>query len=117
MARGRDGYRNMSGQEKAAVFMLSLETEHSTQIFELMDDQEIKEISMAMSNLGAIDSDVVEKLFIEFADQLSSTGSLIGSYDSTERYCCRRWIVTKSISSWRSCAGLPAAPCGTSWGM
>ena len=85
MARGRDGYRNMSGQEKAAVFMLSLETEHSTQIFELMDDQEIKEISMAMSNLGAIDSDVVEKLFIEFADQLSSTGSLIGSYDSTER--------------------------------
>ena len=85
MARGRDSYRSMSGQEKAAVFMLSLDTEHSTQIFNLMEDEEIKELSMAMANLGAIDSGVVEKLFVEFADQLSATGSLVGTYDSTER--------------------------------
>ena len=38
MARVKDSYRNMGGQEKAAVFMLSLDTEHSTQLFSMMDD-------------------------------------------------------------------------------
>ena len=85
MARVKDAYRNMSGQEKAAIFMLSLDTEHSTQLFTMMDDEEIKELSIAMANLGAIDSTVVERLFVEFADQLSSTGSLVGTYDTTER--------------------------------
>ncbi|KAF0224935.1 MAG: flagellar motor switch protein [Rhodospirillaceae bacterium] len=30
-------------------------------------------------------SSIVERLFVEFADQLSSTGSLVGSVDTTER--------------------------------
>ncbi len=65
--------------------MLSLEQEHSAKLFELMADDEIKELSICMANLGTIDSSVVERLFIEFADQISSTGSLVGTYDTTER--------------------------------
>jgi flagellar motor switch protein FliG len=38
-----------------------------------------------MSNLGTVSSGLVEKLLIEFVSQLSSTGSLMGSYESTER--------------------------------
>ena len=85
MARAKDSYRGLGGQEKAAIFMLSLEQEHSGALFNLMDDEEIKELSIAMANLGTIDAGVVERLFVEFADQLSSTGSLVGTYDSTER--------------------------------
>ena len=85
MARTKDSFRNLSGADKAAIFMLSLEQDQSAKLFELMDVEEIKELSMTMANLGTIDSEVVERLFIEFADQLSSTGSLGGSYDSTER--------------------------------
>jgi len=85
MARTKDSFRNLSGADKAAIFMLSLEQDQSAKLFELMDVEEIKELSMTMANLGTIDSEVVERLFIEFADQLSSTGSLVGSYDSTER--------------------------------
>ncbi len=85
MARGKDSYRNMSGQDKAAVFMLSLNTDHSSRIFSMMSDEEIKELSISMANLGTIDSTLVERLFVEFADQLSSTGTLVGSYDTTER--------------------------------
>ena len=85
MARSKDKYRNLSGSDKAAIFMLSLPQEHAAKLFERMDQEEIKELSIAMSNLGGIDSTVVEQLFIEFADQLSSTGSLMGTFDSTER--------------------------------
>jgi flagellar motor switch protein FliG len=38
-----------------------------------------------MANLGSVNAGVVERLFVEFADQISSTGSLVGSLDSTER--------------------------------
>ena len=65
--------------------MLSLESEHSAKLFGLMDDEEIKELSIAMANLGNIDASIIERLFVEFADHLSSTGSLVGTYDSTER--------------------------------
>ncbi len=65
--------------------MLALDAEHSQVLFEMMDDEEIRDLSSAMSNLGSIDSSLVEQLFVEFADQLSSGGSLVGTYDTTER--------------------------------
>lgn len=91
MARGqqsvrlRDDFRGLSGSEKAAAFLLSLGEEYAAKLFEKMTEDEILEISQTMANLGKVSAGVVEKVFIEFADQLSSTGSLIGSYDSTER--------------------------------
>ncbi len=85
MAKVRDDYRNLSGPQKAAIFMLALGEKHSTLIFEMMDDEEIRDMSQTMSNLGSVNANVVERLFVEFADQLSSAGSLVGSYDSTER--------------------------------
>ncbi len=85
MARVKEDYRTLSGPQKAAILMLAIGEQHSTKIFAMMDDEEIKEISQIMANLGTINSSLVERLFIEFADQLSSTGSLIGSFESTER--------------------------------
>jgi flagellar motor switch protein FliG len=38
-----------------------------------------------MANLGTMSSSIVERLFIEFADHISATGSLVGTYESTER--------------------------------
>src|SRR5690606_15709085 len=35
--------------------------------------------------LGTVSATLVERLFVEFADQISSTGSLTGTYESTER--------------------------------
>jgi flagellar motor switch protein FliG len=62
-----------------------LDDTQSAILFEKMDDEEIRELSQIMSSLGSVNSKVVERLFLDFADQLSSTGSLVGSYDSTER--------------------------------
>lgn len=83
--RLRDDFRGLNGSEKAAAFLLALGEEYATKIFEKMTEDEILEISQTMANLGKVSAGVIEKIFIEFAEQLSSTGSLIGSYDSTER--------------------------------
>ncbi len=80
-----DNYRTLSGPQKAAAFMLAVGREYSTIIFERMDDEEIRELSNAMSALGSLNSEVVERLFVEFANQLSTAGGLVGSYGTTER--------------------------------
>lgn len=83
--RVRDDVRGLTGPEKAAIFILALGEEHSAKIFSTMAEEEILELSQVMSNLGKVSASVVEKLFVDFAEQMSSTGSLVGSYDSTER--------------------------------
>ncbi len=83
--RIREDYRSLTGPEKAAVLMLSLGEEHAARLFTFMDEEEIKELSQTMANLGTISATLVERLCVEFAEQISSTGSLVGSFESTER--------------------------------
>ena len=83
--RVREDYRSITGQEKAAIFLMSLSQDQASKIFANLDDEEIKEISQSMSGLGTVSSEVIERLFVEFAEQVSSTGSLIGSADSAQR--------------------------------
>ena len=85
MPQVKDDYRSLSGAQKASIFMLALGQDHSAKLFELMEDEEIRELSQTMANLGNVNAVVIERLFVEFADQLSSAGSLVGSYDTTER--------------------------------
>ncbi len=76
---------DLNSYDKAAALMIALGEEHGSLIWELLDDEEIKELSLAMSSLGTVDADVVEELFLEFANGVSSVGSLTGSFDNTER--------------------------------
>jgi flagellar motor switch protein FliG len=81
----KDDMRQLSGAERSAILMLALGEDHTAKLWQMMDDDEIKEISQIMSNLGTISSSLVEKLLVDFVSQLSGTGSLMGSYESTER--------------------------------
>ena len=80
-----DDYNLLSGQQKAAILMLSLDEERSASLFSLMDDEEIKELSVIMASLGKINSTVIEQLITEFNEKITNTGSLVGTYESTER--------------------------------
>jgi flagellar motor switch protein FliG len=77
-------YGSLNGAEKAAVLLLALGEEHN-RIWELLDDWEIKEISQAMSNLGTVSATAVEGLIVEFVGKMSQTGSLMGSFEQTQR--------------------------------
>ena len=81
----KEDMRALTGPERAAILLLSLGEEHGTNLWKMMDEDEIKEVSQLMSNLGTVSSALVEKLLIEFVSQMSTTGSLMGSYESTER--------------------------------
>jgi flagellar motor switch protein FliG len=85
MMRAKDDYRSLNGLQKAALLVMSVGEDTAAKIFQLMHDDEIREISQTMANLGTVNATVIERLFVEFADQISSTGSMTGTYESTER--------------------------------
>ena len=97
--RVREDYRTLTGPEKAAIFMLALGEDHSAKIFEHMDDEEIMELSQIMSGLGKVPSHVVERLFVDFAEQMTSTNALIGTQDSTERLLLKAGMSQDKINS------------------
>jgi flagellar motor switch protein FliG len=79
-----DDARKLTGPEKAAVILLSLGEEH-TLLWKNLDDDEIKEISQAMATLGTVSAQVVEELLLEFVSGMSGSGSVMGSFEQTQR--------------------------------
>ena len=77
--------RVLTGPQKAAILMLALREEHAAKLFQRMEIDEIKDVSQVMASLGTVTSETVEKLLREFGDRLSRSGTLIGSFETTER--------------------------------
>ncbi len=84
MARAAE-VRELNGSQKAAVLMLAMGEEHCSRLLNLMHEDEIKEVSSAMAQLGSIRADVVEQLCQQFSEGMGAAGSLIGNFESTER--------------------------------
>ena len=74
----------LTGAEKAAVVLLALGEDHSV-LWTALDDEEIKEISQAMSGLGTVAANVIEDLLVDFVSGMSSTGAVMGSFEQTQR--------------------------------
>ncbi len=79
------GGRQLSGPERAAVLMLALGEQHGAKVWGLLDDDELRELSVVMSQLGTVDASAVETLLLEFVSRMSASGALMGTYDATER--------------------------------
>ena len=65
--------------------MLALGEQHGAKIWSLLDDDELREISIIMSTIGTIEAELVENLLLEFVSRMSASGALMGTYDATER--------------------------------
>ncbi len=79
-----DDIRKLTGPEKAAVILLSLGADH-VQLWQGLDEDEIKEISQAMATLGTVSSQVVEELLLEFVSGMSGSGAVMGSFEQTQK--------------------------------
>src|SRR4029079_1829530 len=73
-----------SGPEKCAIVLMAL-GEDAKKLLGMLDEEEIKEVSQAMSSLGVVPSVVVESLVMEFVQRLSGSGAILGSFDQTQR--------------------------------
>ena len=77
--------RALSGPERAAVLMLSLGDQYGAKVWALLDDDDLRQLSIVMSTLGTVESNNVEELLLEFVGRLSASGAVMGNYDYTER--------------------------------
>jgi flagellar motor switch protein FliG len=84
-AENKEKAKPLTGPERAAVLMLSLGDAYGSKVWGLLDDDELRQLSIVMSMLGTVDASSVEELLLEFVGRLSATGALMGNYDATER--------------------------------
>jgi flagellar motor switch protein FliG len=77
--------RQLSGPERAAVLMLALGEQFGGKIWSLLDDDELRGLSIVMSTIGTVEASAVENLLLEFVSRMSASGALMGNYDATER--------------------------------
>src|SRR5216684_3164821 len=75
----------LSGPKRAAILMLALGEQYGGKVWALLDDDEVRELSIHMSTLGTVEADVVEDLLLEFVSRMSASGALMGTFDATER--------------------------------
>jgi flagellar motor switch protein FliG len=77
--------RKLTGPERAAVLLLALGETHGSKIWGMLDDDELRTLSIVMSTLGTVEAPVIENLLLEFVGRISVSGALMGNYDATER--------------------------------
>jgi flagellar motor switch protein FliG len=81
----KQDYAKLQGRDKAAILMLLIGEEQCAALFGRMHEDEIKEVSSAIAQLGSVHSSVVEALCAEFTRDIGTQGSLVGSFETTER--------------------------------
>src|SRR5271163_2097096 len=87
----------ISGPKRAAILMLALGEQYGGKVWSLLDDDEVRELSMVMSTLGTVEADVVEDLLLEFVSRMSASGALMGTFDATERLL-QQYLPTERVS-------------------
>ena len=75
----------VSGPKRAAMLMLALGEQYGGKVWSLLDDDEVRELSIHMSTLGTVEAEVVEDMLLEFVSRMSASGALMGNFDATER--------------------------------
>ncbi len=76
----------IAGLEKAAIFMLSLPKATVAKVLSKFTENEIRDLSHKMANLGNIKAKTVESIFSDFFNRSHhSNATVVGSVESTER--------------------------------
>jgi flagellar motor switch protein FliG len=90
--------RALTGPERAAVLMLALGEEYGGKVWNLLDDDELRQLTVVMSTLGTIESSAVEQLLLEFVSRLSASGALMGNFDLTQRLL-RKYLTPDRVAT------------------
>ena len=75
-------HRRMSGAQKSAVLFLCLGEGRGGALMQQLDVTEIRQITIAISNMGEIDAGIVEGVLQEFDQKISYEGGVVGSIEA-----------------------------------
>ena len=67
---------DLSGPQKAAIFLLTMGEEFTADIFRQLDDQEIKHLGKAMSRIQNVTPSLIQDVLDEFVKEVNSPGEL-----------------------------------------
>ncbi|MDF7673440.1 flagellar motor switch protein FliG [Acetobacteraceae bacterium ESL0709] len=79
----------LTGKQKAAILMLAIGRERSAQILKSLQEDEVRELSMAMASLGPVSVEAAESVCSDFASGMEISDGLVGSLKTTEEYLKR----------------------------
>jgi flagellar motor switch protein FliG len=89
---------DLTGPTKAAITFLCLGEQAGSDLMQKLGTAEIERITSAMSRLGPIPAEVVEKVLSEFTQRvISGTGSVVGSIATAESML-RRFMPEEQVS-------------------
>ena len=74
----------INGIERSAILLLALGKDFGEPIWSSLEDDEIAEISIAMSKLGKVTTEQVEEILARFISDMSISGAVMGNFESTE---------------------------------
>lgn len=75
----------LTGAQRVAIVLLSLTEENATKIFSLMTEEEVKDVSQAMSYLGAVSPDVIHHVLSQLNNDLTGDKLFFGNLHTTEK--------------------------------
>jgi len=73
---------NMTGSQKAAVFLMAMGEEYATSVFEKMNEQEIAEIAFEMSKVDHITPEMLNTVSTDFIEKFEGESKIIVEKDS-----------------------------------
>ena len=79
------GFKSYTGPQKTAILILAVGDTMGGKIFSMLHDDEIREVSKAMIDLGPVPASVVEELCTDFSANVGNATGLSGGSSVTER--------------------------------
>ncbi|MFH0810032.1 MAG: flagellar motor switch protein FliG [Pseudomonadota bacterium] len=71
------GKGDLTGPDKAAIFLLFMGEEYSSDVFKKLDDGEIKALSASMAKIGQVTPERLEQLLQEFMSNMGTGGNML----------------------------------------
>ena len=100
-------YTNLSGAQKAALLVLTVGDVQGGKIFALLHEDEIREISRAMVQIGPVPAEMIETLVGEFTASVDASSGVTGSIETTQRVLAQNLPANRVAQIMEEIAGPP----------
>ncbi|GBQ30049.1 flagellar motor switch protein FliG [Acetobacter fabarum] len=79
-----DETRHLTGKQRVAILLLAAGRERAVKVLKQLQEDEVRDVSVAMAGLGLISASVVEEVCAQFTKNFESSEGLVGTYETTE---------------------------------